>query len=45
VSWPGNSSPVRLGPDGEVSEMMQDFIAQVHLGRRFEKMVERETAP
>ena len=33
ASWPGNHSPVRLGPEEEVSAMMEDFIAQVQLGK------------
>jgi len=45
VSWPGSPSPVRLSPDGEVSEMMRDFVAQVELGRRFDRMRERDRTP
>jgi hypothetical protein len=28
ASWPGSPVPVRLGPQDEVAEMMEDFIAQ-----------------
>jgi len=34
ASWRGSYSPVRLGPEPEVTEMMRDFIAQVELGQR-----------
>jgi len=34
ASWNGTGSPVRLGPETEVAEMMQDFLAQVELARR-----------
>jgi hypothetical protein len=34
ASWPGSPSPVRLGPEHEVTVMMHDFIAQVELGQR-----------
>src|SRR5262249_786662 len=34
ASWPGSPAPVRLGPEHEVTVMMQDFIAQVELGHR-----------
>jgi hypothetical protein len=33
ASWPG-SAAVRLGPQSEVAEMMEDFLAQVELGKR-----------
>ena len=34
VSWYGKRSAVRLGTQEEVTEMMQDFIAQVELAKR-----------
>ena len=34
VSWYGERSPVRLGPQGEVAEMMKDFLAQLEVGER-----------
>jgi len=34
ASWYGRSSPVQLGPQGEVAEMMEDFLAQLELGKR-----------
>jgi len=37
VAWarlPGAASPVRLGPEEEVAGMMQDFLAQLELGKR-----------
>jgi hypothetical protein len=34
ASWSGSGAPVRLGPEAEVAEMMQDFLAQLELGRR-----------
>ena len=33
ASWYGQDSPVRLGPQEEVEEMMEDFLAQLELGR------------
>jgi hypothetical protein len=33
ASWYGQDRPVRLGPQKEVAEMMQDFLAQVELGK------------
>lgn len=45
ASWPGSPSPVRLGPESEVTEMMHDFIAQVELGKRMAKRAaERQTS-
>jgi len=42
ASWPGSPSPVRLGPEHEVTAMMEDFIAQVELGHRLaERAAER----
>ena len=37
ASWKGSGGPVRLGPHEEVEEMMQDFLAQLELGRRLNK--------
>lgn len=34
ASWYDKGPPVRLGTEGNVSEMMQDFLAQVELGKR-----------
>lgn len=34
ASWCGSGRPLRLGPESEVAEMMQDFLAQLELGRR-----------
>jgi hypothetical protein len=34
ASWTGVNTPVRLGPHEEVAEMMQDFLAQIDLGKR-----------
>ncbi len=36
ASWTGSKSRLRLGPEAEVAEMMQDFLAQLELGKRFE---------
>ncbi|MCL6699851.1 DUF4118 domain-containing protein [Sphingomonas sp. NSE70-1] len=33
ASWQGSGPPMKLGPQEEVCEMMQDFIAQVELGK------------
>ena len=34
ASWKGSGGPVRLGPHDEVEKMMQDFLAQLEVGRR-----------
>jgi len=34
ASWYGTDPPVRLGPTTEVARMMEDFLAQVELGKR-----------
>jgi hypothetical protein len=34
ASWYGQDTPVRLGPEAEVAEMMQDFLAQLEVGKR-----------
>jgi hypothetical protein len=34
ASWTGGDAPVPLGPCDEVAEMMEDFLAQVELGKR-----------
>ncbi|HLO20638.1 MAG TPA: hypothetical protein VK192_09110 [Sphingomicrobium sp.] len=34
ASWPGASARVPLGSEQEVAEMMQDFLAQLELGKR-----------
>ena len=36
ASWYGSHSWVRLGPKDEVAEMMEDFLAQLELGRRLD---------
>ena len=49
ASWPGSPAPVRLGPEHEVTRMMEDFIAQVEVGQRlaecpgFRRTLESET--
>lgn len=35
AGWRGRSTRVRLGPEDEVAEMMEDFLAQIDLGKRF----------
>jgi hypothetical protein len=44
ASWYGIDAPVRLGPRDEVVQMMEDFIAQVELGKRLQDSVSAETA-
>ena len=39
ASWYGVDAPVRLGPEDEVVHMMQNFIAQVELGKRLQGSV------
>lgn len=34
ASWYGKQWPVQLGPEEEVAEMMEDFLAQKELGKR-----------
>jgi hypothetical protein len=34
ASWPGAGAPIRMGPEGEVAEMMQDFLAQREIAKR-----------
>ena len=34
ASWKGASTPLRLGRQEEVAEMMQDFLAQIEVGER-----------
>jgi len=34
ASWYGRSSYVQLGPQSEVAEMMEDFLAQLEVGKR-----------
>ncbi len=34
ASWYGHGAPVHLGSQGKVSEMMEDFLAQVEVGKR-----------
>jgi Domain of unknown function (DUF4118) len=36
ANWYGKASPVYLGPSDQVAEMMQDFLAQLELGKRLE---------
>jgi hypothetical protein len=37
ASWYGIDAPVRLGPQDEVVQMMEDFIAQVELGKQLKE--------
>ena len=37
ASWYGQGPPVRLGSENRVSEMMEDFLAQVELGKRLNR--------
>jgi len=37
ASWYGQSSHVQLGPQSEVAEMMEDFLAQLEVGRRLNR--------
>lgn len=34
ATWYGSEQPLRLGPQNEVAEMMQDFLEQLELGKR-----------
>jgi len=34
ASWYGQKAPIRLGPESEVAEMMEDFLAQLEVGKR-----------
>ena len=34
ATWSGSGRPLRLGPQGEVAAMMQDFLAQLEFGRQ-----------
>jgi len=34
ATWSGSGRPLRLGPESEVAAMMQDFLAQLELGKR-----------
>lgn len=34
ASWYGSGPPMRLGPEEQVGAMMEDFLAQVELGKR-----------
>ena len=34
ASWYGSSTPLRLGPQDDVAQMMRDFLANVELGKR-----------
>jgi len=34
ASWDGDDRQIYLGPEAEVAPMMQDFLAQVELGRK-----------
>ena len=37
ASWYGHEAPVRLGAQRKVAEMMEDFLAQVQLGKRLNR--------
>lgn len=41
ASWYGHPEPVHLGPQEEVAEMMNDFLAQVELGKRLARKTPR----
>lgn len=41
ASWRGSDAPVRLGAKEEVSLMMEDFLAQLELGKRLENRCAR----
>lgn len=41
ASWRGTDAPVRLGSKEEVAFMMQDFLAQLELGKRLENRCAR----
>lgn len=45
ASWYGVDAPVRLGPRDQVVHMMEDFIKQVELGKKFERTNEDRLAP
>jgi len=45
ASWRGQGEPVRLGPQAEVAEMMEDFLAQVELGKRLADRYSKPAAP
>ena len=34
ATWCGSERPIRLGPQSEVAEMMEDFLAQLELGKK-----------
>lgn len=36
ASWHGTGAPVRLGAEEEVASMMEDFLAQLELGKKLE---------
>lgn len=36
ASWQGRDAPVRLGAEDEVAIMMEDFLAQLELGKKLE---------
>ena len=38
ASWYGSHSWVRLGPEADVAEMMEDFLAQRELGKRLARL-------
>lgn len=41
ASWRGTDAPVRLGTEKEVAVMMEDFLAQLELGKRLESRCAR----
>ena len=45
ASWYGVDAPVRLGPRDQVVHMMEDFIKQVELGKKFERTNEDRLTP
>ena len=42
ASWYGSHSWVRLGPEADVAEMMEDFLAQRELGKRLARTMPTE---
>ena len=39
ASWYGHGAPVHLGSQRKVSEMMEDFLAQVEVGKRLNRPI------
>jgi hypothetical protein len=45
ASWPGSSYYVRLGPQHQVAEMMEDYLAQLELAKRLNGAVRDKRNP